>query len=182
MTTILRRRVLPNLTPQQWDGEKSTQQPRTNYLQNVDDTIQRPINNRLTAASTGTNVNCNGAVQSSGIGVGTLQPKRYAEFTVKACVTFEINSVGPAYVYVYRTTGAIPANGAAPNAGDVAVGGGSFTGGAMTSGVNESGSLSFLDTGLSVSQTYSYYLAVKGSNGNTLTLASGSQVLVMERP
>lgn len=106
---------------------------------------------------------------------------RYAEFTVKARVTFSVDSVGPAYVYVYRTLGAIPANGGPPNPGDVVVGGDAFTGGAMTAGVNQSGAFSYLDTGLSTTKKYSYYLAVMAPNGNTFNLVNSSQVLAMER-
>jgi hypothetical protein len=110
-----------------------------------------------------------------------MQPKRYAEFTVKARVSFNLNSAGPAYVYVYRTLGAIPAKGAAPNVGDVIVAGDAFTGGAMTAGVNQSAALSFLDSGLSVNQRYNYYFAVKAPNGNVLNLVNASQLVVMER-
>ena len=151
------------------------------WLQGLSDLLNRPILNRVSNSTNATAVNTNGNVQSSGIGAGPIQPKRYAEFTVKARATFNINSAGPAFVYVYRTTGAIPANGAAPNGGDVIVGGDAFMGGATVSGQNESGTLSFLDTGLDVSKQYRYYLAVKGPNTNVLNLINASQLLVMER-
>jgi hypothetical protein len=169
------RQLLENLTPAQWDS------PQQRWLQSLSDLVDRPVNNRQNAATSTAVIAANGNVQSSGMGVGPMQPKRYAEFTVKARVSYNVNSVGPAYVYVYRTTGAIPANGAAPNAGDVIVSGDSFTGGAMTAGVNQSSAFSFLDSGLSVNSKYSYYLAVKAPNGNTLNLVNNSQVLVMER-
>ena len=178
------RELLPQVAPEQWDSQKpgaNTGYKRVLWLQNLNDLIKRPVANRLSGQSAGTAVNCNGAAQSTGIGCGPLQPKRYAEFTVKARVSFNVNSAGPAYVRVYRTLGAIPANGAAPNAGDVEVGGDSFMGGATVNGVTESGNLSYLDSGLDVTKQYSYYLAVVGPNGNVLNLVSGSQVLVMER-
>lgn len=137
--------------------------------------------NRVAGNTNATAVNTTGAQQSTGIGVGPVQPKRYAEFTIKARVTFNQNADGAAYVYVYRTTQAIPANGAAPNVGDVIVGGGAFAGGHVFNGVNEVGSLSFLDTGLDVNTQYRYYIAVSGQNGQIVSLSNASQLLVMER-
>lgn len=182
------RQLLEQIKAEQWDSQKpapGSGYGRTRFLQSLSDLLDRPVKNRLTVSTNATAVVCNGAVQSSGIGVGvvgqSLQPKRYAEFTVKARVTFNINSVGPAFVYVYRTTGAIPANGAAPNGGDVIVGGDAFLGGPTTSGINHCGALSFIDTGLDVTKQYRYYLAVKGTNTNTLNLVNASQLLVLER-
>lgn len=176
------RRLLPQIAPVHWDGPKgSPNSPRTTFLQSVDDLFNRPVLNRLAASTNATAINCTGAILSTGIGVGPMQPKRYAEFTVKSRVTFNINSTGPVYLYVYRTTGAIPANGAAPNGGDVIVGGDSFFGGATLNGPNMAQAFSFLDSGLSASGTYRYYLAVFGPNGTTLNLINSSQLLVMER-
>ena len=84
----------------------------------------------------------------------------------------------PVFIYVYRTLGNIPANGAAPNVGDVIVGGDAF--GDVPTSVG-SCSFSFLDSGLDVTKSYKYYLAVKGPNGQTVTLENDSQLLVMER-
>lgn len=180
------RDLLPQITPEQWDSQKpgaNTGYKRVLFLQSIQDLLKRPVANRLSGQSAGTVVNCNGAAQSTGIGCGPLQPKRYAEFTVKARVSFNINSAGPAYVRVYRTVypNAVPANGAAPHGGDVQVGGDSFMGGATVNGVTESGNLSYLDTGLDVTKQYSYYLAIIAPNGNVLNIVSGSQILVMER-
>lgn len=169
------RQLLETLVPKHWDF------PQVRWLQQLNDLLNRPIINRAASSTLDPAIAANGAVQSTGVGAGPLQPKRYAEFTVKARVTFNLNSAGPAYVYVYRTSSAIPANGAAPNAGDVVVGGDSFAGGAMTAGVNESGAFSYLDTGLSVNQKYSYYLAIMAPNGNILNLTNSSQLLAMER-
>lgn len=178
------RRLVENIQPATWDSSKPATGSgfqRVRYLQQVDDLVHRPVLNRGTASTNATAVNCNGAVQSSGIGTIALQPKVYAEFTVKARVTFNINSTGPAFVYVYRSSGAVPANGAAPNVGDVIVGGDAFMGGPTASGVNQSGSFSFIDTGLGVTQSYTYYLAVKGPGGNVLNLVNASQLFVLER-
>jgi hypothetical protein len=179
------RELLETIVPAHWDSQKpaaNSGAERTRWLQQLNDLIRRPAMNRATASTSATATATNGAVQSTGIGTPTpLQPKRYAEFTVKARITHNINSGGPAYVYVYRTTGAIPANGAAPNAGDVVVGGDAFTGGPMTSGVSQAGNLSFIDTGLNVNTKYSYYLAVMGPNGNTHNLVNSSQLFVLER-
>lgn len=171
------RKLLESLTPTHWDF------PQVRWLQGLDDLLNRPVNNRLANSTSNAAIVANGNVQSSGVGVGPMLPKRYGEFTVKARVTFNLNSVGPAYVYIYRTLFpfAIPVNGAAPNAGDVIVSGDAFTGGAMTAGVNQSAALSFLDSGLDVTKRYSYYLAVKAPNGNTLNLVNASQLVVMER-
>ena len=175
--------LLEKIVADHWDSGKPGNSGfnRVRLLQSISDLFDRPRNNRVSASTNATAINCNGAVQSSGVGTGTIQPKRYAELTVKARVTFNINSAGPAFVYMYRTTGAIPANGAAPGGADVAVGGDAFLGGPTTSGVNQSGAFSFLDTGLDVTKQYKYYLAVKGTNTNTLNLVNSSQILVMER-
>lgn len=169
------RNLLEKLQPSDWKASQ------LKHLQGIDDLVNRPVNNRVT--STGTPViNTNGAIQSSGIGTGNaMTPKRYAEFTVKLRVSFNVNSVGPVYLYVMRTTGAVPANGAVPNGGDVEVSGDSFWGGPTANGVNQSASFSFLDSGLLQTQAYRYYLAVKAPNGNTLNIINNSQMLVMER-
>jgi hypothetical protein len=178
------RQLLEKLTPEHWDSQKPEPNScfnRVRWLQNLNDLVNRPVLNRLQASTNATAVNTNGAVQSTGVGTGLLQPKRYAEFTIKTRVTFNINSAGPAFVYVYRTLGAIPANGAAPNVGDVIVGGDAFLGGPTSAAVNQVGAFSFLDTGLDVTKQYRYYLAVKGPNANVLNLVNASQLLAMER-
>jgi len=178
------RELLPTLVPADWDSGTSAQNSgfnRVRYLQSINDLVKRPLVNRASSSTLDPAILADGSVQSSGVGCAPLQPMRYAEFTVKARVTFNVNSSGPAYVYVYRTLGSIPPNGAAPNLGDVCIGGDAFTGGAMTAGVNQSGAFSYLDTGLAVNKKYSYYLAVMAPNGNTLNLVNSSQVLAMER-
>jgi hypothetical protein len=178
------RNLLPQIVPAQWDSGKPSPGSgfeRVRHLQSIDDLVNRPVLNRGTATTSATAVNANGAVQSTGIGTIQLQPMRYAEFTVKARVTFNINSAGPASVSVYRTSGAIPAAGAAPNVGDVVVGGDSFVGGPTSPGVNQSGSFSFLDTDLSVNAKYRYYFAIQAPNGTVMNLVNNSQLLVMER-
>ncbi|MCU1338845.1 MAG: hypothetical protein JWO19_4426 [Bryobacterales bacterium] len=177
------RSLVEHLTPQSWESQKpgSSGFERVRWLQGIVDLVNRPAINRAQASTNATAVNANGAIQSSGIGTGQLQPKRYAEFTVKARVTFNVNSVGPAYIFVHRTLGAIPANGAAPNVGDVIVGGDAFLGGPTANGVNQSGAFSFIDTGLDATKQYRYYLSVQGPNANVLNLVNASQVFVMER-
>jgi len=178
------RQLVQEIVPQDWDSgkpEANSGFSRVRFLQNIADLFVRPVNNRLTNSTNATAIAANGNVQSSGIGTAQQQPQRYAEFTVKARVTFNVNSTGPAYIYVYRTLGAIPANGAAPNVGDVVVGGDAFTGGPTTSGVNQSAAFSFLDSGLDVTKQYRYYLAAKAPNGKQVNLVNSSQLLVMER-
>lgn len=176
------RRVLEHIQSTDWDSGKagSSGFGRVRYLQQVDDTINRPLLNRVTANGTNVAVAANGTVQSTGIGTAAIQPKRYAEHTNKIRLTFNVNSVGPVYLYLYRTLGNVPANGAAPNAGDVIVGGDAFTGGPTVSGVNQAAAFSFLDTGLDVNKQYKYYLAVKAPNANTFNVVSSSH-FVMER-
>jgi len=178
------RELLETIVPQLWDSQTpapNSGAERVKWLQGLNDFIKRPVANRGTVSGGGA-INTSGVVQSTGIGLATaLQPKRYGEFTVKARVTFSINSIGPAFMHVYRTLGAIPANGAAPNAGDVVVGGGAFVGGPTSNGVNQVGALSFLDTGLDVTKKYNYYLTVEGPNGQVLNVGADSQLLVMER-
>src|SRR5260370_36125676 len=114
--------LLDKLIPGDWDSKKpgATHFPRVRWLQSVSDIVARPLNNRLTASTNATAVVCNGAVQSTGIGTGAQTPSRFAEFLVKARVTFNLSSAGTLYIFLYRTTGNIPANGAAPNAVDIA--------------------------------------------------------------
>lgn len=179
------REILDTIVPADWDSQKPAPNSgfqRVRWLQGVSDLVKRPLSNRGTATTSATAVNTTGGAISTGIGCGPLQPKRYAEFTVKARVTFNINAASPAYLYVYRTLGSIPANGAAPNAGDVIVGGDAFAGGATPgAGVNQIGTLSFLDTGLDVTKKYLYYLAVNAAPGQVVNLVNSSQLLVMER-
>ena len=172
--------LLETIQPSDWEKGGSGF-VRTRWLQQLSDLVNRPKNNRVTASTNATAVVCNGAVQSTGVGTASVIPKRYGEFTVKCRVTFNVNSAGPGFVYVYRTTGAVPVNGNAPNAGDVAVAGDAFGGPANVNGQNFIGTLSFLDTGLSETVNYKYYLAVKAPNGTTLNLINASQILVMER-
>lgn len=179
------RQLLEQLTPSHWDSGKpaaGSGYQRTRWLQGLVDLVNRPVTNRVTAQTSATAVNTNGAPQSTGIGTGLVQPKRYGELTVKARVTSNIASAVPHYHYLYRTQGAIPANGAPPNPGDVIVGGDAFAGGATPpAGTNQIGVFSYLDTGLDVTKQYRYYLAVNAPNGNVVNLVNNSQLLVMER-
>lgn len=178
------RELVDKIVPSQWDSQKpapASGTQRVRWLQNVTDLLRRPIANRLTVSTSSTAVTTTGSAVSTGIGIGPIQPKRYAEFTVKARITFNFSVSQPVYVYVYRTTGAIPTNGSAPNAGDVVVGGDAFFGGSVTAATNYAGTFSFLDTGLGDSTNYRYYFAVNGANGQTFNLINSSQLLVMER-
>jgi hypothetical protein len=154
---------------------------RQRWLQdNVVDVLARPSTNRVQVATNATAVNLNGATQSTGIGTGAIKPLKYAETQVQARVTLNASANGSFYVFVYRTTGAIPANGAAPNAGDVIVGTDAFGGGTLVAGVFTPATLQFTDTGLNQNLSYKYYLAVSGPNGDVLNLINGSQVIVSE--
>ena len=174
--------LLDKLIPGDWDSKKpgNTGFSRVRFLQGISDIVARPLNNRLTASTNATAVNCNGAIQSTGIGTGQQMPSRFAEFLVKARVTFNLSGNGTLYVYLYRTTGAIPANGVAPGSGDVIVGGDSFAGPATVGGQNMNGSLSWFDTGLSQSQNYRYYFAAKGTNGLVANIVNASGIQVSE--
>lgn len=175
-------KLLDEIVSSDWDSGKPGKSgyTRVRFLQSVDDIVARPLNNRLTASTNATAVVCNGAVQSTGIGTGAQTPIKFAEFLVKARVTFNLSGAGTLYVYVYRTTGAIPANGAAPGVNDQIVSGDSFAGPATVAGQNMNGSLSWFDTGLSQSTAYKYYLAVKGTNALTANLVNASGIQVSE--
>jgi hypothetical protein len=175
------RRVLEHITATDWDSGKpgSSGFGRVRYLQQVDDVINRPLLNRVTASGNAA-VNTNGATQSTAVGTGTIQPKRFAELTAKCRVTFNLSGNGTLYVFLYRTLGAIPANGAAPGGADVPVSGDAFTGGSVSTGVNQCAAFSFLDTGLDPTKQYRFYLAVKGTNALVANLVNSS-VIVMER-
>lgn len=177
------RQLIEQIEPSQWDSPKpgTSGFPRVRWLQQVVDTLNRPLLNRVTAFTNALAVNLTGAIQSTGLGCGPITPKRFAELTVKARVTFNISGAGTLYIYVYRTTGAIPANGSAPGGGDIIVGGDAFAGPATVNGQNMAGTLSTLDTGLDVSTGYRYYFAVKGTNTLVGNLVNSSQMIVMER-
>lgn len=185
MPAPVTRNLLEKIVPEQWDSQAPSANSgfqRARWLQGLNDLLNRPVLNRTTNQTSGTAVTAGGAPQSTGVGTpNAMQPKRYAEFTVKARVTYNANSTGPVYLYVYRTLGSIPALGAAPNAGDVIVGGDAFTGGPTVSGVNQSASFSFLDSGLSVNAKYNYYFAVMSPAASVVNLVNSSQLLVMER-
>lgn len=174
--------LLPNLPTQTLFDDTKTNTPSFPWLQwfqSLIDLVNRIVSNRVTASTNATAVVCNGAVQSSGVGTIAIQPARYAELWVNARVTFNLSAGGTLYLYVYRTLAAVPANGAAPNAGDVIVAGDSFAGPALgTQNVN--GSLSWIDSGLDKTKKYLYYLAVKGTNALTANLVNSSQLQVSE--
>lgn len=174
--------LIDKIVPGDWDSKKPGNSgfSRVRFLQSISDIVARPLNNRLTATTNATAVVCNGAIQSTGIGTAAQTPSRFAEFLVKARATFNLSANGTLYVYVMRTTGAIPANGAAPNGGDVAVAGDAFAGPATVAGQNVAGSLAFIDAGLSQTQAYRYYFAVKGTNALTANLVNNSQLMVSE--
>ena len=173
------RLLVEHIEPAIWSKEAPPEK-RVIWLQQLSDLVNRPALNRVTAAGSGVAVSASGTTQSTGIGTAQIQPLRYSELTNKIRVTFNLNSIGPAYLYIYRTNGAIPANGAAPNVGDVIVGGDAFAGGPTASGVNQAHSFSFLDENLDKTKQYRYYLAVQAPNGNTLNVVSSSHI-VMER-
>lgn len=179
------RQLLEKLTPEHWEsgGQGQSQRgfQRMRWLQGVSDLFNRPVLNRMAAMTNATTLVTTGMAQSTGIGVGQVQPKRYGEFTIKARVTFNSNTTGSAYLYIFRTQALIPALGAAPNAGDVVVGGDAFASATMAPGVNEIGTFSFLDTGLDVTKLYRYYLAVLAPNASIVNIINASQILVMER-
>lgn len=174
--------LLDKIIPTDWDSKKpgNTGFQRVRFLQSISDIVARPLNNRLSASTNATAVVCNGAIQSTGIGTAAQMPSRFAEFLVKARVTFNLSGAGTLYVYLYRTTGAIPANGAAPGGADVIVGGDSFAGPATVAAQNMNGSLSWFDTGLNQAVNYRYYLAVKGTNALTANLVNASGIQVSE--
>jgi|SRR5712664_576050 len=150
------------------------------WIQSLVDLISRVVVNRVTASTNATAVNLNGAAQSTGIGTGTITPKRYSELWVSARATFNISAGGALRLRVYRTTGAIPANGAAPNGGDAIVGGDDFAGPATVAGQNTNGSLSWIDSGLSANQAYRYYFAFVGTNALVGNLVNTSSLQVSE--
>jgi hypothetical protein len=174
-------KLLEDLPAQtKFDDEKAPNFAWIRWFQSVADLFSRPTANRVTASTNATAVNCNGAVQSTGIGTGPITPARYGEALVMARATFNLNAAGTLLLYVYRTTGAVPANGAAPNGGDVVVGGDAFAGPADVAGQNFSGALSFIDSGLVATQAYRYYFAVKGTNATIANLVNNSQLQVSE--
>lgn len=174
------QQVIENLPSQStFDTAKAPTFAWIQWLQSLVDVVTRVITNRVRAAG-GAAVNCNGTVQSTAVATPAITPKRFAELWVQARVTFSLNAAGTLYVFVYRTSGAIPINGAAPNIGDVAVGGDAFGGAADVPAQNFIASLSYIDSGLSATTAYKYYLAVQGTNGTVATLAGTSQMIVSE--
>lgn len=154
---------------------------RKRWLQTLSDVVSRPIANRVQmAAPAPVVVNCNGTIQSTGIGTIAILPGKYAETQVQSRVTLNAGGAGVFQVYVMRTTGNIPALGAAPNAGDVIVSGDSFGGGSLAAGVNTPATLAAFDQNLSQTTKYKYYLAVLGPGGQALNLVNNSQLNASE--
>lgn len=173
--------LLPNMpSGSTFDDGKLPRFSWVQWLQSLSDLLSRPLLNRSVVSTNALAVNLNGAVQSTGLATAAITPVRYGEFLVQARVTFNLSAGGTLFVYVYRTIGAVPANGAAPNVGDFIVGGDAFAGPAITGGQNYVGALSLFDTGLLQSQAYSYYLAVKGTNALVGNLVNGSVLQVSE--
>lgn len=174
--------LLDKLVPSDWDSGKPgrTGFPRVRFLQGISDIVSRPLNNRLTASTNLATVNCTGATLSAGVGVGPIIPSRFAEFLTKARVTLVLNASAAAYVYLYRSTVGIPANGAAPAGGDVIVGGDAFGGGSLTANVNSPATLAFIDTGLNQATKYFYYFAINGPNTDVAKLINASSLMVSE--
>jgi|SRR5665213_2329245 len=174
--------LLPNVPTQiMFDDAKNNVPSFTwlQWIQSVVDLINRVVSNRVTASGAAA-VTCNGAVQSTGVGTIGINPQRYAELWINARVTFNLSAPGTLYVYVVRTLGAIPANGAAPGGSDVIVAADAFAGPATVGGQNMSGALSWIDSGLDQTKKYLYYFAVKGTNALTANLAASSQMQVSE--
>ena len=162
-----------------WE-EKGSGFSRTRFLQDLSEVIARPLNNRVSAQTSSTAVALNGNPQSTGIGTGIITPAKYAEVLLQARATFNISATGSLYIYLYRTKLSIPANGAAPNAADVIVGGDAFGGPATVAAQNVIATLSFIDSGLLGTQGYKYYFAFKGTNGLTGNLINSSQLVASE--
>jgi hypothetical protein len=173
---------MQTIVPSHWDdgGKPGSGFNRVRALQDLSDLVSRPLNNRVMNSISVATVNLNGNIQSTGIGAGPIAPQRYAETSVQARVTLKASAAGAFSVFLYRTTGSVPANGQGPNAGDVVVGGDAFGGGSLAAGVNTPATLAITDQELSATQQYSYYFAVSGPNGDTLSLINGSQLIVSE--
>lgn len=172
--------LLPNMpSGSSFDDGKLPRFSWVQWLQSLSDLLSRPLLNRLVVSTNALAVNLNGTIQSTGLGTAAITPVRYGEFLVQARVTFDLSAAGVLYVYVFRTKGAVPANGAGPNAGDVAVGGDAFAGPAINAN-SFVGALSFFDTGLLQSQAYKYYFAVNGTNALTGNLINASTLQVSE--
>ncbi len=86
-----------------------------------------------------------------------------------------------AYHYVYRTTGAIPEMGAAPECRRCHCRRRCLRRGNGRKRRDQTGAFSYLDSELSPTTQYRYYLAVNGNAGKTVNLVNNSQLLVMER-
>jgi hypothetical protein len=173
--------LLPNMpSGSSFDDGKLPRFSWVQWLQSLSDLLSRPLLNRVVVSTNALAVNLNGASQSTGLGTAAVTPVRYGEFLVQARVTFNLSANGGLFVYVYRTKGAVPANGAAPNVGDVIVGGDAFAGPATVGGQSYAGTLSFFDTGLLQSQAYKYYFAVNGTNALVGNLLNNSTLQVSE--
>lgn len=150
------------------------------WLQSLVDLLGRPTNNRV-SASQGANYSVTSAADvSSGVGTGPITPKRYGEtFVLGIAAGTNSTNNSPVVISIYRTSGAIPAQGAAPNAGDVrvayaviwvAVGG-------------ETWQLPLVgqDTGLSLTTPYRYYFTVSnGTGGGQTTINAAGNFTVSE--
>jgi hypothetical protein len=151
------------------------------WLQGVD-LFNRPAINRAQASTNATAIVANGAVQSTGIGTQLLQPKRYAEFTIKARITFNINSVGPAYVYRASHARSDSSEWCGSERGRCHCRRRCLSRWAHRERSQPVGRVLFHRHRPRCHEAYRYYLSVKGPNTNVLNLVNSlADFVVMER-
>jgi hypothetical protein len=109
---------------------------------------------------------------STGMGVSVVSPSTALSYLLAAIVSNNTAGDGVSLA-LYRSTTGIPAAGAAPGTGDVAIW---QSGELISSAANQQQAVatSDVDGGLAAGTTYYYYLAVEAVTGGTASVAAGS--------
>jgi len=114
---------------------------------------------------------------STGMGVSISSPSTALQWLLTAIGSNNTAGDGIA-LSLYRSTTGIPAAGAAPGTGDVAVwGSGSLL--SSAAGQQQAASGTGIDTGLTSGTTYYYYLAVAAVTGGTASVGGGTSETVL---
>jgi len=114
---------------------------------------------------------------STGVGVSLSSPGTALQWLVNAIGSNSTAGDGIALT-LYRSTTGIPAAGAAPGTGDVAVW---TTGSLLSSAANQQQAAAgtSIDTGLTSGTTYYYYLALASVTGGTASVGGGTNETVI---
>ena len=117
---------------------------------------------------------------STGIGTAALTPSTFGNIFVSGSLySYNSTSGDLVIIGIYRTTGSVPSAGSAPGGSDTLVFDARYGDSSTDTTYGSVNALSFMDTGLSTSTAYKYYIAIAAGEGGHayLTTASGNSIL-----